>query len=81
MSHACTSVLVGVASTVSEIQKQPNFSFGPWSSENLINWNRLKKLMLVGIDVNACITILVGVAFLVLEIPLPSKMAKFHHEL
>ena len=51
MSHACTSILVGVASTVSEIQKQPNFSFGPWSSEILIDWNRLKKFMMVGIDV------------------------------
>ena len=51
MSHACTSILVGVAPTVLEIQKQPNFSFGPWSSENLIDRNRLKKIMLVGIDV------------------------------
>ena len=38
-------------------QKRPNFPFGawtiysPWSSENLIDWNRLKKFMQVGIDV------------------------------
>ena len=25
--------------------------YSPWSSENLINWNRLKKFMQVGIDV------------------------------
>ena len=25
--------------------------YSPWSSKNLINWNRLKKIMLVGIDV------------------------------
>ena len=37
-------------------QKQPNFPFGawtiysPWSSENLIDQNRLKKFMHVGID-------------------------------
>ena len=47
-------------------QKQPNFPFGawtikellqkemisrPWSSKNLIDWNRLKKFTQVGIDV------------------------------
>ena len=25
--------------------------YSPWSSKNLINWNRLKKFMHVGIDV------------------------------
>ena len=25
--------------------------YSPWSSKNLIDWNRLKKFMLVGIDV------------------------------
>ena len=25
--------------------------YSPWSSKNLINWNRLKKFMQVGIDV------------------------------
>ena len=37
-------------------QKRPNFPFGawiisPWSSKNLIDRNRLKKFMQVGIDV------------------------------
>ena len=36
-------------------QKRPNFPFGawtiPWSWKNLINRNRLKKFMQVGIDV------------------------------
>ena len=32
-------------------QKRPNFPFGPWSSENLIYRNQLKKFMHVGIDV------------------------------
>ena len=38
-------------------QKRPNFPFGawtiysPWSSKNLIDWNRLEKFMHVGIDV------------------------------
>ena len=32
-------------------QKQPNFPFGAWSLKNLINRNRLKKFMQVGIDV------------------------------
>ena len=35
-------------------QKQPNFPFGaysPWSSENLIDRNRLKKFMQIGVDV------------------------------
>ena len=64
MPNACTSILAGVASPVSEnlllfacLQKWPNFPFGlwtiysPWSSKNLIDWNRLKKFMQVGIDV------------------------------
>ena len=59
MSHACTSILVGIASPLSEIlllSKMAKFLFrtmgySPWSSKNLINWNRLKKFMLVGIDV------------------------------
>ena len=59
MSHACTPILVGVTSPVSEIpllSKTAKFPFrgmdySPWSSKNLINQNRLKKLMQVGIDV------------------------------
>ena len=54
-------ILVGVASLVSEIlllSKMAKFPFltmdySPWSSKNLMNWNRLKKFMPVGVDV-AC---------------------------
>ena len=59
MSHACTPILVGVPSPLSEIwvlSKTANFPFwgmdySPWSSKNLINRNQLKKFMQVGIDV------------------------------
>ena len=59
MSRACTSVLVGVVSLISEILlpfKNGQISlwgmdYSPWSSKNLIDWNRLKKFMQVGIDV------------------------------
>ena len=39
---------------MASFQKWPNFPFGhglPWSSKNLIDRNRLKKFMQVGIDV------------------------------
>ena len=61
MSCACTPVLMGVASLVLEIWlpfKNGQISLSghglynsPWSSKNLIDWNRLKKFMQVGIDV------------------------------
>ena len=59
MSHAYTPILVGVAVLVSEIflfSKTAKFPFltmdySPWSSKNLIVWNRLKKFMQVGVDV------------------------------
>ena len=59
MPNACTPILVVIACPVSEIlllSKTVNFTFptmdySPWSSKNLIDWNRLKKFMLVGIDV------------------------------
>ena len=59
MSHACTPILVGGASSVSEIllpSKTANFPFltmgyNPWSSKNSIDRNRLKKFMQVWIDV------------------------------
>ena len=59
MSHTCKPILVGVATRVSEIlllSKTANFPFrgmdySPWSSKNLIERNRLKKFMQVGIDV------------------------------
>ena len=58
MSNACTPILVGVATLVSEILlplKTAKFPFltmdySPWSSKNLIEWNQLKKFMQVGID-------------------------------
>ena len=59
MSHACTPSLVGMVSPVLEIpllSKTAKFPFwtmgySPWSSKNLINRNRLRKFMQVGIDV------------------------------
>ena len=59
MSHACTPILMGVAIPVSEIlllSKTVKFPFqtmdySPWSSKNLIIWNRLKKFMQVGVHV------------------------------
>ena len=60
MSDACTPILVAVASPVSEIllpskNGQNSLSdyglYSPWSSKNLINRNRLKKFMQLGIDV------------------------------
>ena len=59
MSNACTPILVGVTSPVLKIlllSKTAKFPFltmdySPWSSKNLINWNRLKKFIQVGIDV------------------------------
>ena len=59
MSSACTPILVGVAYPVSEIlllSKMAKFplltmDYSPWSSKNLIDLNRPKKLMQVEIDV------------------------------
>ena len=59
MLNACTPILVGVAFPISEIlllSKTAKFPFltmdySPRSSKNLIDWNWLKKFMLVGIDV------------------------------
>ena len=64
MSSACTSILVGVVSPVSEIlllSKTAKFplrpmDYSPWSSKNLIDRNRLKKFMQVGIDVKCMYT-------------------------
>ena len=64
MSSACAPILVGVTPPVSEIlvpSKTANFPFltmdySPWSSKNLINRNRLKKFMHVGIDVKCMCT-------------------------
>ena len=59
MSNACKPILVGVASSISEIlllSKTAKFPFrgmdySPWSSKNLIDRNRLKKFMQVGVNV------------------------------
>ena len=59
MLSACTPILVGVVSLVSEILlpfKTAKFPFrgmdySPWSWKNSIDRNRLKKFMQVGIDV------------------------------
>ena len=59
MLHACTPILVGVTSPVLKIlllPKTANFPFwtmgySPWSSKNLIDRNRLKKFMQIGMDV------------------------------
>ena len=59
MSSACTPILVGMASPLLEIlllSKTATFPFltmdySPWGSKILINRNRLKKFVQVGIDV------------------------------
>ena len=59
MSNACTQILVGMTSLVSEIlllSKTAKFPFrtmgySPWLSKNLIDRNRLKKFMQVGVNV------------------------------
>ena len=59
MCNACTSILVGMTPSVSEIpllSKTAKFPFrpmgySPWSSKILIDRNRLKKFMYLGIDV------------------------------
>ena len=71
MSSACTPFLVGVTFSVSEIWlpfKNGQISllgmdYSPWSSKNLIDWNRLKKFMQVGIDVKCMHTIFGGCDF------------------
>ena len=64
MSHACTPILVGVASQISEIlllSKMAKFPFStmdysPWSWKNLIDWNWLKIFMQVGVDIECMCT-------------------------
>ena len=59
MSHACTSILMGVAILVLEILLLsktakfpfPTMDYSPWSSKNLIIWNQLKKFMQVEVNV------------------------------
>ena len=64
MQHACKLILVGVVSPVSEIlllSKTSKFPFltmdySPWSTKNLIDRNRLKKIMQVCVDVTCIYT-------------------------
>ena len=64
MYHACTPILVGVTSPVLEIPLLPKMAkfpfrpmdYSPWSSKNLIDWNRLKKFMQVDVDVTCMYT-------------------------
>ena len=71
MSNACTLILVGVPSPVLEIlllSKMAKFPFptmdySPWSSKNLIDRNRLKKYMQVGVDVTCMYTVFGGCSF------------------
>ena len=64
MYHACTPILVGVATLVSEIlllSKTAKFPFltmdySPWSSKKLFDRNQLKKFMQVGVDVTCMYT-------------------------
>ena len=64
MQHACTPILVGVVSPLSEIlllSKMAKFPFltmdySPWSSKNLIDRNWLKKFMQVGVDATCMYT-------------------------
>ena len=64
MQHACTPILVGVVSLVSEILLLsktakfpfPTMDYSPWSSKNLVQWNRLKKIMKVCVDVTCMYT-------------------------
>ena len=59
MSNACTPILVGVVSPVSEIlvlSKTAKFPFrgmgySPWVSKNLIDRNQPRKITQVGVDV------------------------------
>ena len=63
MSRVCTPVLVGVVSPVSETwlrfkngQISLSGHYSPWSSKNLIDRNRLKKFMQVGVNVTCMYT-------------------------
>ena len=51
--------------------------YSPWSSKNLINRNRLKKIMQVGVDVTYMYTNFSGRDFSGSEILLLSKTANF----
>ena len=86
MSSACTPILVGVVFSAfgdtAASQKWPNFPFrgmgySPWSSKNSINRNQLKKFMQVWTWCQVHAHNFGGCGFLVSEILLLSKTAKF----
>ena len=87
MPNACTPILVGMASPVSEIpllSKTANFPFptmdySPWSSKNLINWNSLKKFMQVGVDVKCMHTNFGGRDLDKIEEAMPTKLSRYIH--
>ena len=56
MSHACTPILVGVVSLVSEIFVLSKTAKFPWSSKNLIDRNQPKKFMQTWVDVTCTYT-------------------------
>ena len=63
-------------------QKRPNFPFGamdysPWSSKNLIDRNRLKKFMQVGIDIKCMYTSFGGRGLLDFGDKLALKISQF----
>ena len=81
MSSACTPILVGVVSPVSEIWlpikngqiSLSGMDYSPWSSKNLIDRNWLKNSCKQGSMSRACTPVLVGVTPPVSEIWLPIK--------
>ena len=86
MRHACTPILVGVSSPVSEILLPSKMAKFPFLTMDYIVHGH-QKIQSIGIDSknsckyklmsNAFTPILVGVTFSVSEILLPSKTAKF----
>ena len=85
MSNACTPILVGIACPVSEILLLsktakfpfPTMDYSPWSSKKLIDWNRLKKFMLVGVSAKCMYTNFGMCSFSNFRDIATFKMAKF----
>ena len=85
MSSACTPILVGMVFSFSEIlqlSKTAKFplltmDYSPWSSKNLIDQNRPKKFMQVGIDVKCMYTNFGGCGLLSFGDIATFKTAKF----
>ena len=85
MSNACTPILVGVTSPVSEILLPsktakfpfPTMDYSPWSSKNSMDRNQLKKFMQAGIDVKCMRTNFGGCGLLGFGDTATFKTAKF----